>query len=261
MTTDDPEKFGWFAMKRGALDHDLFRPVGKWSKFEAWTWMIESAAVSPKVIDIGGKPYTVPRGALCFSQRFLSVKFKWSRKALTTFLQQLEAHGAIKIGVAQTGTGTKSKRTQITLCNYEKYQTPGAKREPKGSQKGAKEEQETNSRREEAENQPLKSEPENPPSRKADEEETIRSYAWRKGVELLCKSGMAEKEARKMIGKWASQFGPELLVGALDAAMKADAPDPIPYIQKSLGNKKRAVSQGALVQPGRYKNLIGSGGS
>jgi hypothetical protein len=132
---------GWFSIKRGALDHELMRPQGKFSRFEAWVWIIESAAYADTTIDLGGKPFTVKRGCLCFSERFLSAKWRWSRKAVTTFLGQLQAHGSIAISVAQNGAGTKSKRSHITVCNYERYQNGGAKTEPKGSQKGAKEEQ------------------------------------------------------------------------------------------------------------------------
>ena len=32
---------GWFSVKRGMLDHDLFKPDGKWSKAEAWIWKKE----------------------------------------------------------------------------------------------------------------------------------------------------------------------------------------------------------------------------
>lgn len=132
---------GWFSVKRGVLDHPLLAPQGKWSRAEVWIWMIENAAFKDTIINIGGRPHTVPRGSLCFSERFLSQKFLWSQKALRTFLDALESHGAITQCVAKTGQGTRSKRKQITLCNYEKYQTSGIKTESKRNQNGSKEEQ------------------------------------------------------------------------------------------------------------------------
>ena len=125
---------GWYAVKRGTIEHELFAPVGKWSKFEAWNWLIEAAAYRPTTIDIGGKPYTVPRGACCFSRRFLAQKWGWSRKAVDSFLDKLAAHGAVELSEAKTGVGTRSKRSQITTninLTEPKRSQNGAKTEPK----------------------------------------------------------------------------------------------------------------------------------
>lgn len=218
---------GWFAVKRGTLEHELFAPEGKWSKYEAWVWFIENAAFKPTVIDIGGKPYTVPRGALCFSQRFLSEKFRWSKKAVTSFLGHLEAHGVIKICVAQTGTGTKSKRTQITLCNYDKYQSAGTKTEPKGDQKGTKEEQVTNI----------------PPTEGADAPSGLvvdlsspTAAVWAVGKQYLGRHGV--KNPGEMIGKWLKSATAVDLIAAIQAADRARTEDPIPYITEALKPKR-----------------------
>lgn len=230
---------GWYAVKRGTITHELFAPVGKWSKFEAWNWMLEAAAYKPTVIDIGGKPYTVPRGALCFSQRFLAAKFKWSKKGLTTFLDTLESHGAIKVGVIATGTGTRSKRTQVTLCNYEKYQSAGTKTEPKGDQKGTKDKQVTN-------NNTLPSE-ENAPS--APECTTIEvsvlsKAVWDAGKPFLASRGVGNPGA--IIGKWLKASSPSDILSALEAAQRAGTQDPIPYITARLNGKSSQPSMAEI---------------
>lgn len=217
---------GWFAVKRGTLDHELFTPIGKWSRYEAWVWMIESAAYRPTTIDIGGKPYTVPRGALCFSLRFMSEKFKWSRKAVTTFLEQLEAHGVITCTVAKTGTGSKSKRSQITLCNYEKYQSAGAKTEPKESQNGAKEEQVTNI----------------PPTEGASAPVNPDAVMFAAGKDLLAKAGKSAADAGKLLGKWRKDHGTEAVISAIGRAQREGAIDPVSFIAGCLrfSNKQKA---------------------
>lgn len=215
---------GWFAIKRGTLDHDMFAPVKPWSRFEAWVWMVENAAYKPVTIDIGGKPYRVERGSLCFAQRFLASKFGWSKKKVSTFLENLESHGAIKIGVAKTGTGTRSKRTQVTLCNYDKYQSSGTKTDPKRDQKGTKEEQVTN----------------NNTSANADEakasqpvEVSILSKAvWDAGKPFLASRGVSNPGA--VIGKWLKDHSPAAILSALEIAQKAGTQDPIPYINECL---------------------------
>lgn len=217
---------GWYAVKRGTIEHELFAPVGKWSKFEAWNWMIEAAAYKPTVIDIGGKPYTVPRGALCFSQRFLATKFKWSKKAITTFLETLESHNAITVGVIATGTGTRSKRTQVTLCNYEKYQSSGTKTEPKGDQKGTKEEQETNK------NLPLEAAALSAPNSEAVEVSVLSKAVWNIGKPFLASRGV--KNPGAIIGRWLKASQPPDILAAFDLAQRAGTQDPIPYITQIL---------------------------
>ena len=242
------KKDGWFAIKRGALEHDMFAPKGPWSKFEAWVWMVESAAITDTIIDIGGKPYTVPRGAMCFSQRFMATKFKWSKKAVTTFLAQLQAHKSIVISVAKTGNGTRSKRNQVTLCNYDKYQHGGTKTEPKGDQKGAKEEQLTTIPVGRADKSALS---------EVVDFSSPQATAWTFGKPMLAKAGV--KDPGAMIGKWCRDYCAVELLAALQAADKAQTQDPVPYITATLKGREREPQIGdtrvkANGQRQRYEN-------
>lgn len=206
---------GWYSIKRGFLEHDLFRPEGKWTRAEAWLWMIENAAFKDATVDIGGKPHTVPRGSLCYSERFLAEKFGWSQKALRTFLDKLEAHGAIAQSVAKTGQGTKAKRKQVTLCNYDKYQNTGSKTEAKGNQNGSKEEQ--------GNNIPTTSGVEMPP-------DPVK-VLFDSGVKILGAAGVEPKRARQMIGKWRSAHGDEATLAALGRAQREGAIDPVSFVE------------------------------
>lgn len=242
---------GWYAVKRGTIEHELFAPVGKWSRFEAWSWMVENAAYRDTIIDIGGKPYTVKRGSLCFSQRFLADRFKWSKKALTTFLERLEAHGAIVVSVAETGNGTKSKRTQITFCNYEKYQSGGTKTDPKGDQKGTKEEQVTNI----------------PVGANADAPADPAKLVFDSGVKLLVSAGKNQAEARRIIGKWRQEHSDEALLAAIGRCQREGAVDPVSYIAGALrfhrGQEERRKSHPEIgdtrVVKGVLKRYAGNG--
>lgn len=221
---------GWFAVKRGTLEHDLFAPEGKWSKYEAWTWMIENACFKPTVIDLGGSPHTVPRGALCYSLRFLADKFKWSVKAVRTFLKRLQSHAAIEILAVQSGSKRGTARTQITLCNYDKYQSAGHSKGTAGAQQGHKEEQ--------GNNIPVG----------ADEKSSAVSpsdFLWKAGVKFLTGSGVSEKQARSLIGKWKRDAGEGQVISALGRAQREGAIEPVSFIEGCLkfDRKKSSAPQ------------------
>lgn len=204
---------GWFAVKHGIADHEVFK--GDFARVGMFIWMVDNAAFKDTLIDIGGKPYTVPRGALCFAQRFLATKFRLSTKALRTFLSELERHGIIKTTVVSTGQGTKTKRTQITLCNYEKYQSFGNKTEPKGKQKGNEEEQVNNI-----------------PVGSADKSALdLASIIFTKGVDYLKASGVKDKSARSLLGKWRKEHGDGATIEALGKAQREGAIDPVQYVE------------------------------
>lgn len=217
---------GWFSVKRGMLDHDLFKPDGKWSKAEAWIWMIENAAISEKTVDIGGKPHTVPRGSLAHSLRFLADKWSWSVKAVRTFLSTLENHGAVRLEIVGNEKGTG--RTQITLCNYDKYQSPGHAKGTERAHDGHKEEQETNI--------PPSEGASAPPLRPVDVD-PVNKAVWDFGVQLLAPSGSRPdaKAARSNIGRWLKGGrDPVEVLNALKSAAKAGTSDPVPYITAIL---------------------------
>lgn len=210
---------GWFAMRRGTLDHEIFAPTGKWSKFEAWVWMVETAPYKDGHATIKGKRYQVKRGHVYHSIRFMSGKFRWSEKAVRVFIDALVKHGAVeKIG-AQKGAHFGA---QLRLCNYDKYQNVGR---TKGRTQGHKEEQINNI-----------------PVGKADESasavveiDSVKSTVWRVGKAYLAKHGV--KNSGAVIGRWLRDATPANLLDAIDAAQRAETQDPVPYITASLKPK------------------------
>jgi hypothetical protein len=102
-------------------------------------------------------------------------------KAVVTFLNILEAHNSIKISVAKNGEGMASKRTHITLCNYEKYQHTGSKGEAREKQNGVEEEQ--------GNNIPVGADEKSPPSDPV-EITTVTSALWDIGKRYLSQHGV-----------------------------------------------------------------------
>jgi len=222
MAMSNDMRAGWFSVKRGMLDHDLFKPDGKWSKAEAWIWLIENAAISEKTVDIGGRPHVVKRGSLAYSLRFLADKWSWSVKAVRTFLATLEKHGAVKLEIVGNEKGTG--RTQVTLCNYDKYQQSGHAKGTEGAQKGHKEEQETNI---------PPSEGAAAPDLKSVDVDPINKAVWDFGVPFLSSRGV--KNPRPIIGGWLRDHQtPMAVLEALRDAQKAATQDPVPYVKAIL---------------------------
>ncbi len=52
---------------------------------------------------------------------------------------------------------------------------------------------------------------------------------------MLTQSGVPEKQARSLVGKWRGKIGDEALAGILVAANRAT--EPVAYIEKAIQNK------------------------
>ena len=167
----------------------------------------------------------------------MSDKFRWSQKALQNFLSKLEAHGVITQTVEKTGSGTKSKRKQITICNYDKYQSSGIKTASKEHQNGIKEEQVTNIPPSEGAVAPLNS---------VVDLSSPSEAVWAVGKAYLARHGVKNPGAN--IGLWLKSVTPVDLLAAIQAADRARTEDPIPYITEVLKPKSKADSRGGTQQ-------------
>ena len=114
---------GYVLIARGMLKHPRFKPTGPFSSFEAWCWLIESAAYAPcDVVMQNGRYKRIVRlepGQLSFSIRFLAKAWRWSENRVQRFLCGTQSDGSV---TTQTDTG----QLVITLCNWAKYQRPFA---------------------------------------------------------------------------------------------------------------------------------------
>jgi hypothetical protein len=136
---------GYFFVDRGMFDHPSFAKE-PFTEREAWVWMIAAAAWKPTRVRVGRSLLTLERGQLCFSERFLAEKWRWSRGRVRRFLDKLRTEQMVV-------TKTAHETTHITICNYNKYQVGGPTNSTSdgtsgGTTDGTKEEELKNTRKE-----------------------------------------------------------------------------------------------------------------
>jgi hypothetical protein len=106
---------GFIALYRGFFDHPMFK-AEPFTEREAFVWMLMEAAHDGRRVRRGRAVIELSRGQLCHSIRFMAVAWKWrSSSRVVRFLKRLENETAIEIK-------TEQEATQITICNYNKYQ-------------------------------------------------------------------------------------------------------------------------------------------
>ena len=118
---------GRVLISRCLIDHDFvgFGSEGRYSHSEAWIDLIQMASFKPRAVTVRNKAYTLDRGQLVASERFLAQRWNWTRKKLRVFMQKLGAKEMVKKGPSQG-----PNICVITICNYEKFQTQPAQQGP-----------------------------------------------------------------------------------------------------------------------------------
>jgi len=117
---------GFYQMARGWMDDEFFTNE-PFSERDAWCWLIEHAAWKPTRARIRGATVELDRGEMTFSVRFLADRWQWSKSRVDRFLCRLASENMVKTrSKIGTVTGRKAGQSQsiITICNYEKYQSP-----------------------------------------------------------------------------------------------------------------------------------------
>ena len=111
---------GYVKAFRAMEEHWLFSNA-EW--FRAWMLLLFTASYKDSTFQYNGSLTRQKRGQIFTSQKALSQKLGWSRGKLRRFLEALETERMI---VQETDT----KKTVITICNYEKYQSSDETQEP-----------------------------------------------------------------------------------------------------------------------------------
>lgn len=107
----------WVRIQADVFDHTVFAPE-PYSEREAWIWLISKAAWKETRHRVGNTMATVPVGSLFVTLRELQDTWGWgSDYRVRTFLKLLQAEGMISVN------GNAGK-TQVTICNYSRYQNP-----------------------------------------------------------------------------------------------------------------------------------------
>lgn len=121
----------WVRIDCAILDHAMFKR-SEFSEREAWIWMIVNAAWKDTRHRVGGEMMDVSRGSLFVTLRELQSAWGWaSDKRVRGFLSLLESERMI---LKKSDAG----KTQITICNYCKYQDVGRGEDASGTQAGRK---------------------------------------------------------------------------------------------------------------------------
>lgn len=117
---------GYIAIQRGLLEHHIFADE-PFTEREAWIWLIEQAAWKKQRIRLDGRPAILGRGEVAHSLRFMAEAWQWHHLRVRRFLLRLASEGMIEIAkenCAKNETPSYRKTQRLTICNYDKYQSP-----------------------------------------------------------------------------------------------------------------------------------------
>ncbi|MBX4873261.1 hypothetical protein HJA89_10145 [Rhizobium bangladeshense] len=107
----------WIRLQTSIFDHELF--AGKeFSERDAWVWLIARAAWRETRHRVGKEMIIVPAGSLFATLRELQAVWRWgSDFRVRSFLKLLQTERMIIVN-------SNAGKTQITICNYTRYQNP-----------------------------------------------------------------------------------------------------------------------------------------
>jgi len=119
---------GYFAVNRKIFDHPLFCSRPEWHR--AWEWLIAGAAYCDRTKRLSSRLVELQRGQLATTVRALAEEWGWSKSNVDYFLRRLEDEGMIVRARTRTksrtsfGTRNSHTATLVTICNYDKFQSP-----------------------------------------------------------------------------------------------------------------------------------------
>src|SRR5690606_35938694 len=119
----------WIRVCVDTFDHPSLQ--GEFDRRSAWLWLIANAAWKDHKTRTRGGIVEIKRGQVLAGLKFLADTWGWSIKRVRTFLGELEAEGMIERGQ------TKNQYAAVvTICNYDKYQTPTGTEATDGASEG-----------------------------------------------------------------------------------------------------------------------------
>lgn len=122
----------WVRVQTSIFDHELFSNT-ELSQREAWLWLIANVAWKETRHRVGSEVLTVPVGSIFITLRALQSAWRWkSDKRVRSFISILEREEMIT-------TKTDAGKTQISICNYSRYQDTGRSEDASGTQAGRSE--------------------------------------------------------------------------------------------------------------------------
>lgn len=106
---------GWIKLHRKIQEHWLYQEKRKFSRFEAWIDLLMMVNHEDAKVVLGNELIEVKRGQRITSIRQLCDRWGWSNTKVTQFLKLLESDGMATVK-------SDSKKTVITIDNYDFYQ-------------------------------------------------------------------------------------------------------------------------------------------
>lgn len=107
----------WIRLQTSIFEHEAFA-ADPFSEREAWLWLIAKAAWKDTKHRVGNNVVSVPTGSVFLTLREMQHEWRWkSDYKVRTFLKMLEKERMVLL---ETNAG----KTQVTICNYIKYQQP-----------------------------------------------------------------------------------------------------------------------------------------
>ena len=118
---------GWVSISRGIFEHEFFARE-PFSEREAWVWMVAKAAWQDTRHRVGNDMVDVPRGSFFCTLRELQSAWMWrSDTRVRNFLKRTQAERMVKVK-------NNAKKTHVTICNYDNYQSSERKENAKKTQ-------------------------------------------------------------------------------------------------------------------------------
>jgi hypothetical protein len=96
-----------------ALDH------GPFDRRSAWLWLITNAALKDHKANHKGAAVDIKRGQVFAGRDYLAKVWRWSPQNVRTFLRFLASENMVEVNQSNGHYANV-----LTICNYEKYQTP-----------------------------------------------------------------------------------------------------------------------------------------
>lgn len=105
---------GTVNIARGIFAHLAFRSQPLTER-EAFIWLVMEASWKPRMKRVGNEIFSLRRGQLAASVRFMAEAWGWQKSSVDRYLKRLKKWDMIN---TENGTGCNL----ITICNYNKYQ-------------------------------------------------------------------------------------------------------------------------------------------
>lgn len=215
---------GTVNIARDLFDHPAFK-AAPFSEREAWLWIIMEASWKPRQKRIGHIVVEVGRGQLAASIRFMAEAWGWTAAKVQRFVERLKKLEMIRV---ETDTGL----TLLTVCNYEKFQSPSKAHDTASIQ--GRYTSDTNEKkgviREEIDSE----------AKATDASVDFAKQLWDRGVAFLGRHGTPDRQARTLIGKWRKAYQDTDIFDAFAACSKEGVIDPVPWITARLDGKGKA---------------------